>query len=128
MQTIGPANQGGRSPSLSLLKESDELGDRVGRAGERLNLLVWDLGEVGAEQLARAGAVVLERAGTDVGEVNENHTPVVGLSVAAHESLLLELLDQAGHRRLGEPFEFRQFGDPPWPAAESAQQAGLGAR
>ena len=123
-----PTEPGGRSPNLSLLQESDELGDRVGRAGKRLNLLVWDLGEIAAEQLARAGAVVLERGGTDVSELNEYHTPVVGLSVAAHESLLLELLDQAGHRRYGESFEFRQLGDPPWPAAESAQQAGLGAR
>ena len=110
------------------MEERDELAHRFGCFGERFDLLVWNLGEVAAEQLAGACPVVLECDGTVVGQVDEDHAPVVGLSVPADESLLLECLDQAGHRRLGEPFEFRQLGDPAWPAAECAQQADLGAR
>src|SRR5258706_15079544 len=94
-----------RSPDVPLLKERDELAHCFGCSGERLDLLVWNLSEVAAEQLAGACPVVLERDGTAVGQVDQDHAPVVGLSVTAYESLLLELLDQAGHRRLGEPFE-----------------------
>ena len=60
--------------------------------------------------------------------MDQHDAAVVGLSVAAHQSLPLECLDQAGHRRLSQSFEFGQLGDAPWPAGERAQQAGLGAR
>ena len=104
------------------------MGERLGCGGECLDLLIWDFGEVAAEQLADACPVVLERDETAVGQVDQDHTSVVGLSVAAYELLLLELLDEAGHRRLSESFEFRELGDASWPVAESAQQTGFGAR
>ena len=38
-----------RSSGRWLLKERDELGERVGCAGERFDLLVWDRGQVAAQ-------------------------------------------------------------------------------
>ena len=106
---------------MLLLEQRYESGQCVGRGGECLDLLVRDLGEVAPEQLADARPVVLERDGTVVGQLDQNHTPVVGLPLATHQSLLFELLDEACHRWLSEPLELCQLGDPSWSSVERVQ-------
>lgn len=59
------------------MEKRDELGDHVGCGGECVDLLIWNVGEVAAEELADACPVVLERAGAAVGQVDQDHAPVV---------------------------------------------------
>ena len=59
------------------------MGERVGCASECLDLLVWDFGEVAAEQFTNTCPVVLERGGAIAGQVDQDHAPVASLSVAA---------------------------------------------
>src|ERR1700735_4175242 len=60
------------SARRSLLQDVDELRERLGGGGERLDLLVCDLGEVPAENGAEPSAVILERVVPAFGQGDED--------------------------------------------------------
>jgi hypothetical protein len=55
-----------------LLQDVDELRERLGGGGERLDLLVCDLGKVPAEHSAEPSAVILERDVPAFGQAGED--------------------------------------------------------
>src|SRR6266446_2827613 len=67
----------GCSVDRLLLQERDKLGERLGRGGELVDLLICDLGEVGAECFSDPFAVGLEREAPALGQVDEDDAPVV---------------------------------------------------
>jgi hypothetical protein len=110
-----------------LLQEGDQGGERFGGGGERFNLLVGDLDEVGAERSARLGSVALQGGVPGLGQSDEDDASVVGVAVTVDQSSLLEPLNQQRDGGLGQLLQFRQLGDPPRPATERVEQTRLGA-
>src|SRR6266545_4895608 len=106
------------SSRWSLLQDVDELRERLGGGGERLDLLVCDLGKVPAENSAEPSAVLLERDVAALGQVDEDHASVAGLACPRHQSFFFELLDQDRDRWLRQPLELSELGDPSRAAAE----------
>jgi hypothetical protein len=109
----------------SLLQDIDKLRERGGGRGERLDLLVRDLGQVPAENSAEPSTVILERDVPAFGHVDEDDASVAGLACPRHESLFFELLDQERDRWLRQALDLSELGDPP--AIKSRPDARLAA-
>ena len=129
------AQRAGRHPGLRpatraglLLQEIDELCERLGRSGQRLDLLVRDLGKVRADNGAEPSAVIRQGGAPATCQVDEDHASVTGLAGPSHQSLLFELLDDDRDRRLRQALELGELGDSPRARGEGPEQADLGSR
>src|SRR5580704_14535746 len=98
------------SSGRSLLQDVDELRERLGGGGERLDLIVCDLGKVPAENSAEPSAVMLKRDVPAAGQVDQDDASVARLACPRHQSSLFELLDQDRDRWLRQALKLSELG------------------